>query len=151
MINRIVLVGRLVADPEVRYTQNGIAVANFTIAVERPFRSASGEKQTDFIPVVAWRKLAELMGQYMKKGRLIGVDGSLQMRKYQTKEGENRTVYEVLADNIQFLDRGDTASGGGAYTPPPPSDSDAPPDYSNQYPSAPPSGGPGEGEGELPF
>lgn len=146
MINRIILVGRLVADPEVRYTQSGIAVANFTIAVERPFRSASGEKQTDFIPIVAWRKLAELMGQYMKKGRLIGVDGSLQMRKYQTKEGENRTVYEVLADSIQFLDRGDSPGAGGVGAPPPPSDTDAPPDYS----SLPPSGA-GEMDGELPF
>lgn len=151
MINRIVLVGRLVADPEVRYTQNGIAWCNFRIAVDRPFRNANGEKQTDFITVVAWRKLAELMGQYMKKGRLIGVDGSLQMRKYQTKEGENRTVYEVSADSIQFLDRGDSASGGGSFTPPPLSDSDAPPDYSGPPSGEPPSGGPGEGDSELPF
>lgn len=107
MISSVVLIGRLVADPEVRFTQNSIACCNFCIAVERSIKDASGQKITDFINVVAWRKLAELMGQYMKKGRLIGVVGSLQVRKYQTKEGENRTVYEVLADSIQFLDYGE--------------------------------------------
>ncbi|MGC9327442.1 MAG: single-stranded DNA-binding protein [Candidatus Hinthialibacter sp.] len=147
MINRIVLVGRLVADPEVRYTQNGIAVASFRIAVDRPFRSAGGERQTDFINIVAWRKLAELMGQYMKKGRLIGVDGSLQMRKYQTKEGENRTVYEVQADTIQFLDRGDSSGSAGA--PPVPSDQDAPQNYSDSTPSD--NESPSEDYGQLPF
>ncbi|MBN2327666.1 MAG: single-stranded DNA-binding protein [Candidatus Omnitrophica bacterium] len=148
MINRIVLVGRLVADPEVRYTQNGVAVSSFSIAVDRPYRSAGGERQTDFINIVAWRKLAELMGQYMKKGRLIGVDGSLQMRKYQTKEGENRTVYEVQADNIQFLDRGESSGSGSAGAPPAPSDENAPPDFPNSTPSESESG---EDYGQLPF
>lgn len=114
MINRIVLVGRLTADPEVRYTQSGIAVCRLRLAVDRRFRNANGEKQTDFIPVVAWRKLAELCGQYIKKGTLIGVDGSLQMNQWE-QDGQKRTTYEVLADNIQFLDRGGSSGGGDSH------------------------------------
>lgn len=146
MINRVILVGRMVADPELRYTQSGIAVARLRIAVDRRFKSASGERQTDFINVVAWRKLAELCGQYLKKGRLVGIDGSLQMNQWE-QEGQKRTTYEVLADNIQFLDREGSSGGGGIdHYPPPPSDSDAPPDLSDPL-----MGGPVKEEGELPF
>jgi len=123
MLNRIILIGRLVADPEIRFTQTGVSVANFRIAVDRNFKSATGEKETDFINIVAWRKLAELVGEYVKKGRLIAVEGSLHQRSYQTREGENRTTYEVQADNVQFLDRG---GRGGADVPPPPTDAEAP-------------------------
>ena len=125
MINCVILVGRLTADPEIRYTQSGIPVANFSIAVERNFKNSAGERETDFINIVAWRKTAELMAEYTKKGHMIGVDGTLQMRKYQTKEGENRTVYEVQADSIQFLERGTGARAAGQPVPPP-SDSNAP-------------------------
>jgi len=104
MINRIILNGRLAADPEVRFTQSGIAVTNFTIAVDRSYKKENGERDCDFINCVAWRGLAEVIGQWCKKGKRIGVDGSLQMRKYQNKEGENRTVYEVLVQNMDFLD-----------------------------------------------
>ncbi len=146
MINRVILVGRMVADPEVRYTQSGIAVARLRIAVERRFKSATGERQTDFINIVAWRKLAELCGQYLKKGRMVGIDGSLQMNQWE-QDGQKRTTYEVLADNIQFLDREGSSGGGGIDNyPPPPSDSDAPPDLSDPL-----MGGPGKEEGELPF
>ncbi len=146
MLNHVVLIGRLVADPEIRYTQSGIPVANICIAVDRKFRNASGERDTDFINIVAWRKLAELLEKYMKKGRLIAVQGTLQMRKYQTREGENRTTYEVQADSIEFLDRADKGNYSGMQ-PPPPSDSDAPPEP-DQFP--PPDRG-GEEDDDLPF
>lgn len=144
MINKVILVGRITADPEVRYTQSGVPVVNFSLAVDRRFKSASGERETDFINIVAWRKLAELLNQYVKKGYMLAVEGSLQMRKYQTKEGENRTAYEVQADNIQFLDRGGKGSDRSG-SPPPPDDQHAPPpdnDHSSQ--------GAGD-EDDLPF
>ncbi len=124
----------MVADPEIRYTQNGIPVVNFSIAVERNFKNANGERETDFINIVAWRKLAELINEYCRKGYMVGVDGWLQMRRYQTSGGENRTVYEVQADNVQFLDRGGKGGGQGNYATPPPSDQDAPPTPSNFSP-----------------
>lgn len=143
MLNRVILIGRLTADPEVRYTQSGIAVANFRLAVDRRFKDAQGERQTDFINIVTWRKTAELVGQYVKKGYLIGLEGFLQMRQYQNKEGENRTVYEVVADSVQFLDRGSGGGGSGAReSTAAPSDSDAPPEYSSQEPPS---------DNELPF
>src|SRR5690625_4468787 len=102
-MNRVVLVGRLTRDPDLRYTPNGVAVANFTIAVNRPFKNDQGEQQADFINGVVWRKPAENLANYMKKGSQIGVDGRLQSRSY---EQDGRTVYvtEVVADSIQFLD-----------------------------------------------
>lgn len=126
MINRVILIGRLTADPEVKFTQSGLAVCRLRLAVERRYKTASGEKQTDFIPIVAWRKLAELCGEYIKKGSMIGVDGSMQMNQWE-QDGQKRTSYEVLADSIQFLDRG--GSGGGDSTPTydyPPDDCGAP-------------------------
>lgn len=103
MINRTVLTGRLVRDPELRYTPIGVAVANFTLAVNRPFANASGEREADFISCVVWRKPAENLAKYIKKGGLIGVDGRLQSRSY---EQDGKTVYvtEVVADNVQFLE-----------------------------------------------
>lgn len=102
-MNRTVLVGRLTRDPDLRYTPNGVAVANFTIAVNRPFKNDQGEQQADFINGVVWRKPAENLANYMKKGSQIGVDGRLQSRSY---EQDGRTVYvtEVVADSIQFLE-----------------------------------------------
>lgn len=132
MINRVILIGRLVADPEMRYTQSGVPVARMRLAVDRRFKNASGERETDFINLTAWRKQAELVGQYMKKGRLIAVEGSLQVNKYQTKEGENRERYEVVADTIQFLDRGPAGrpEEGGSL---PASDENAPPPSGEDY------------------
>lgn len=144
-MNRVILIGRLVADPELRYTQSGIPVARIRLAVDRRYKSASGERETDFINIVAWRRLAELLNEYMKKGRQIAVEGSLQMNRFQTKEGENRVTYEVLAENIQFLDRGgapgDTGSTDSFAGP---SDADAPPDFSS-YDNSP------DANSELPF
>ncbi len=100
-MNHIVLIGRITRDLELKYTTNGSAVVNFSVAVDRDF---SKEKVTDFINVVTWNKQAENLEKYMKKGSLIGIAGSLQTRSYKDKEGNNRTVYEVLAANIQYLE-----------------------------------------------
>ncbi len=105
MINSCVLVGRLTRDPEMRYTQNGIAVTTFRIAVDRPFgRDEEGKKQTDFIDIVTWRKTAELAGQYLGKGAMVGVEGRIQMRSFTTQDGQQRQVCEVVADRIAFLE-----------------------------------------------
>jgi single-strand DNA-binding protein len=100
-LNRTILVGRLAQDPEVRYTANEIPVARFALAVGRP--SKNGEKEVDFINIVAWRGLAKVCGEYLKKGKPVAVEGRLQVRKYE-KEGEKRTMTEVIASNMQMLD-----------------------------------------------
>ncbi len=110
MLNRIVLIGRLTRDPELRYTPNGIAVANFSLAVDRSYTNQQGERETDFINIVVWRKLAETCANYLGKGRLVAVDGSLQVRSYETQEGQRRTVAEVVAENVRFLDKPKDAS-----------------------------------------
>ncbi|HHW40105.1 MAG TPA: single-stranded DNA-binding protein [Syntrophomonadaceae bacterium] len=104
-LNRVILIGRLTREPEMRFTASGAAVANFTLAVDRPFLNAQGQREADFIRVVAWRKLAENCSNYLGKGRLVAVEGRLQVRSYQTPDGQTRTVSEVVADNVQFLDR----------------------------------------------
>ncbi|ACL71080.1 single-stranded DNA-binding protein [Halothermothrix orenii] len=103
MLNRVVLIGRLVRDPELRYTSNGTPVSNFTLAVERNYTNQQGERDVDFIKIVTWRKLAETCAHHLGKGRLVAVDGSLQIRK---SERDGRTYYnpEVVADNVRFLD-----------------------------------------------
>jgi len=103
-MNRAILVGRLTKDPELRYTPNGVAVANFTVAVNRPFKNQAGEQEADFINCVAWRKQAENLANYMCKGNLIGVDGRIQTRSYENQEGKRVWVTEVLAESIQFLE-----------------------------------------------
>ena len=105
MLNRIVLIGRVTADPELRYTGSGIPVANFRIAVDRSFTSSSGERQTDFINIVAWRQRAEFSANYLTKGRLVAVDGRLQIREWTTQEGQRRQTAEVVADEVRGLDR----------------------------------------------
>lgn len=105
MLNHIVLIGRLVRDPELRYTSNGTPVANFTLAVERNYKNSQGETDVDYIKIVTWRKLAENVAHHLGKGRLVAVEGSLQIRKSQGKN-DNRTYInpEVIANNVQFLD-----------------------------------------------
>src|SRR5690554_2914751 len=104
MLNRIILIGRLVADPQLRYTQNGVAVTNFTLAVDRPFSSQNGERETDFIDIVAWRKQAETCANHLNKGRLVAVEGRLQIRSYDDRDGIRRKAAEVVADQVRFLD-----------------------------------------------
>lgn len=103
MLNRIVIIGRLTRDPEMRQTPSGTAVCAFTLAVDRSFKSAAGERETDFIPVVAWRQLGETCGRYLAKGKLAAVDGRLQIRTYQAQDGSKRTAAEVVAENVRFL------------------------------------------------
>ncbi len=104
MINRVILVGRLTKNPELRYTPNGVAVANFTIAVNRPFSNQQGEREADFIQVVVWRRQAENAANYLTKGSLAGVDGRLQTRNFENNEGRRVYMTEVVADSVQFLE-----------------------------------------------
>ncbi len=103
MINRTVIVGRLVADPELRYTPNGIASCKFRVAVNRPFKN-EGEQQADFISCVAWRKQAENLANFMKKGNLIGLEGRIQTGSYEGQDGKKIYTTDVVADSIQFLE-----------------------------------------------
>jgi single-strand DNA-binding protein len=113
MMNRVVLVGRLTKDPELRYTPNGVPVATFTLAVNRTFTNQQGEREADFINCVIWRKPAENVANFLKKGSLAGVDGRVQTRSYDGQDGKRVYVTEILAESVQFLEpRG--ASGGSA-------------------------------------
>ncbi len=111
MFNLVVLTGRLTADPELKTTANGIPVTTFSIAVDRRYRSGE-ERQTDFINIVAWRQSAEFITKYFKKGNLIGIEGSIQTRRYQDKNGNNRTAFEVVASNVQFVESKRDSSAG---------------------------------------
>lgn len=102
-INKVLLIGRLTANPELKYTTSNNAVTTFSIAVDRNFKNENGNKETDFINIVAWNKKAELIHQYLKKGDRVGIVGRLQVRKYQNERGENRYVTEVVADEVEFL------------------------------------------------
>lgn len=104
MLNTIVLIGRLTRDPEMFYTQTGTPVAKFSLAVERPFRNQQGEKEVDFINIVAWNKLAEVVTNNLGKGRLVSVEGRLQIRPYETQDGQKRRATEVVANQVVFLD-----------------------------------------------
>ena len=105
MLNQVVLIGRLTKDPELKYTPgNGIAVATFTLACDRPFTNQQGEREADFIPIVTWRKQAENCSQYLVKGSLAAVTGRLQIRSYEDQEGKRKWISEVVADNVKFLD-----------------------------------------------
>lgn len=104
-LNRVVLVGNLTKDPEIRNTPDGTPVANLRLAVNRPWTNKQGEREADFFNIVAWRKLAELCGQYLAKGSPVAIDGRLQSRTWDTQEGQRRTTVEIVADNIQFLSR----------------------------------------------
>lgn len=102
MLNVVSLLGRLVADPELRRTPNGVSVTTFTLAVDRNFVKAGSERQTDFIDIVAWRNTAEFVCKYFQKGSMMAVQGSIQTRTYEDKEGNKRKAFEILADNVFF-------------------------------------------------
>ena len=110
MLNHIVLMGRLCADPELRRTNSGTPVTSFTLAVDRDFKSQSGEKEADFVPVIAWRNTAEFVSKYFTKGRMAVVEGRLQLRDWTDKDGNKRRSAEVVADNVYF---GDSKRDGG--------------------------------------
>lgn len=115
MINRVVLVGRLTRDPELRTTTTGKSVCDFSIAVQKKIKPTDGSPDADFFRVNCWEKTAEFVSNYLHKGRLVAVDGRLQARKYTDKDGNNREVVEIVAENVQGLDRPrDDADGGNA-------------------------------------
>ena len=111
MLNKIILMGRLTRDPELRRTQSGTAVASFTLAVDRDYKPQDGERETDFIDVVAWRGTAEFVFKYFSKGRMAVVEGSLQVRDWTDKDGNKRRNTEVIADNVYFGDSKRPESG----------------------------------------
>ena len=148
MLNKIILMGRLTRDPELRRTGSGTAVTSFSLAVDRDFKSQSGEKETDFIDIVAWRGTAEFVSKYFTKGRMAVVEGRLQIRDWTDKDGGKRRSAEVVADNVYFGDS--KRDGAGDYG--------AAPAYSaHSRPAAAPMSGHsdfaeiGEEDGELPF
>ena len=148
MLNKIILMGRLTRDPELRRTGTGTAVTSFSLAVDRDFKSQSGEKETDFIDIVAWRSTAEYVSKYFTKGRMAVVEGRLQIRDWTDKDGGKRRSAEVVADNVYF---GDSKRDGGDS-----SGYSAAPAYKNAAPSNFNAGGSdfaeiGEDDGELPF
>lgn len=118
MLNCAIIMGRLTADPELKTTQSGISVTSFSVAVDRNYTPKGQEKQTDFINVVAWRQTAEFVTRYFHKGSMIAIEGSIQTRKYQDKNGNNRTAVEIVANNVSFCGskaESGTASGDGGY------------------------------------
>ena len=151
MLNRIVIMGRLTRDPELRRTQNGTAVTSFSVAVDRDFKSReSGEKATDFIDVVAWRQTAEFVCQYFTKGRMAVVEGRLQIRDWTDKDGGKRRSAEVVADNVYFGDSkrdsaGDFGGAPASYSAPMGGRSAAPMGGQSDFAEI------GEEDGELPF
>ena len=154
MLNKIILMGRLTRDPELRHTQSGVAVASFALAVDRDFKDRStGEKSTDFIDVVAWRQTGEFVSKYFTKGRMAVVEGRLQIRDWTDKDGNKRRAAEVVADNVYFGDtkrdnEGGSYQGGyqGGYSRP-----SAAPDYGMPSPADDQFSDLTDDDGELPF
>ena len=148
MLNRIILMGRLTRDPELRHTLTGTAVASCSLAVDRDFRNRdSGEKGVDFIDVVAWRNTAEFVSKYFTKGRMAVVEGRLQIRDWTDREGGKRRSAEVVADNIYFGDsKRDGETGGASFSrPAAPADYGMPPVGGDQFAEL------ADDDGELPF
>lgn len=118
-LNNVILIGRLTRDVELRHTPSGVAVAKFTVAVDRSFQREGEEKKTDFIDVVVWRKLAETCAEHIGKGRLVAVEGRLQIRSYDDSQGIRRKAAEVVAETVRFLDRAKdgNSNGTGGYIP----------------------------------
>jgi single-strand DNA-binding protein len=146
LINRCVLVGRLTKDPELKYTPNGVAVATFTLAVNRQFANQQGEREADFLNIVVWRKLAENVANFLKKGSLAGVDGRIQVRTYD-QDGKRQYFTEIIADSVQFLEPKNSKDN---YQPP----MDSPPVSKSNSKDGDPFNGPGQidiSDDDLPF
>ena len=116
MLNKCMVIGRLGADPEMRYTANGDAVTNFNVATSRNYTTSSGERreETEWFRVVTWRRLAETCAQYLSKGRLVYVEGRIQTRSYEGQDGQKRYITELVAEEVKFLGGRDDAGGGGS-------------------------------------
>jgi len=117
VINRVILIGRLVRDPEMRTVASGQAMARFALAVDRGFANGQGQREADFIDVVVWRALAERVAEHLRRGRLVGIEGRLQIRRYETAQGKRRKAAEVVADRVRFLDRKPSEGGADAALP----------------------------------
>lgn len=115
-LNRVILIGRVVAQPEMRYTTSGKAVANFRLAVDRRGKN----DEADFIPIVAWERTAEICGEFLTKGKLVAIEGRLQTRTYETKDGQKRSAFDVVADDMRMLSGRNEGEGQAAPTPQPP-------------------------------
>ncbi len=115
-MNKVILVGRLTRDPELKTTPNGVSVCSFTIAVNRRFRNAQGEYEADFINCVAWRQSAELLGKYFSKGRMVGIVGSIQTRNYENKDGQRVYVTEVSVDEVHFVESKGASNSDTSYS-----------------------------------
>jgi single-strand DNA-binding protein len=109
MLNRVILIGRLTRDPEMRFTPSGVPVTTFNLAVNRPYSNKQGDKEVDFIDIVAWRQLGELCANYLHKGRLAAVEGRLEIQTYEAQDGQKRKVARVIAQNVQFLSPKDSS------------------------------------------
>lgn len=114
-MNRVILLGRLTRDPEVRYTPSQKVVCSFTLAVDRPFMNAQGQREADFIPVVVWGKAAELCGNSLAKGNRLLVEGRIQVRTFDGKDGQRHWVTEVIASNVEFIERKSDSANRGTY------------------------------------
>lgn len=125
-MNKVFLLGRLTADPELRQTASNVAVASFTVAVNRPFNRNAAERQADFIDCVAWRNSAEFVSKYFTKGKPILVEGRLQVRSYEDKQGVKRRAYEVVCDNVNFVEGASRSEGASGSFPAPAADPSAP-------------------------
>lgn len=144
MLNKWEGMGRLTKDPELRRTPSGTAVATFSIAVDRDFKGKDGERETDFIDIVAWRQTAEFVSKHLTKGRMAVVEGRLQIRDYTNKDGQKRRVVEIVADNIYFGDsKRDNDGEGSAYK--------DPSSYADEYGAGNDWNEIDEGDGECPF
>ncbi|MCL5037455.1 MAG: single-stranded DNA-binding protein [Chloroflexi bacterium] len=115
-MNKVILIGRVVREPELRSTPSGKQVTNFAIAVDRRFSGKGTEREVDFVNIVAWQRLAEICAQYLTKGKLVAIEGRLQIRKYEAQDGTSRTACEVVANEMQMLDKG-AGGGGGPQAP----------------------------------
>lgn len=113
-MNKVILIGNLARDPEARATANGVSFCQFSVAVPRTYSGNDGKKEVDFLPVVAWRSLSDNVSKYCRKGSKVAVVGQLTMRSYEDKNGNKRTVYEVLAESVEFLSSGKRDEGGNA-------------------------------------
>ncbi len=120
MLNRAVLMGRLTRDPELRQTPNNVSVVTFTLAVDRNYQADKNNRQADFINIVAWRHTAEFVAKYFSKGQLVAVEGSIQTRNYQDKDGNNRTAFEVVADQVYFAEKKNAGAAQNTDFIPPP-------------------------------
>lgn len=154
-LNKVILIGRLTKDPELRYTPSGVAVCQFTLAVDRPFKNEGGVREADFLPIVAWRQTAEACANFLKKGQQAAVEGRIQTRNYDNNEGRKVYVTEIMAESVQFLTPSSSQSGQPNGQPPSqnaPRNGNGSPTSAGQYGNGQGSGDPwGISDDDLPF